>query len=65
MSIRVVRLRTNLGNLFLKVMVPGTLKRHFALCQLLVFLLTLDFICFRVPELITTNNYFSYKTNST
>ena len=34
---------TSLGNPFLKVIVPGTLKRH---------------VCLRVPKLITITNYF-------
>ena len=43
MSIHVIVLCTNLGNLILKVMAPDTLKRR---------------LCLRLPKRITTNNYF-------
>ena len=43
MSIHVIVLCKSSGNLFLKVMVPGTLKSH---------------LCLRLPKRITTDNYF-------
>ena len=64
MSIHVIILRSRLRTPFFLNNGPGYFKASNDQTDLLIFFLNLDFICLRVPELITTNNHFSYKTNS-
>ena len=65
MSIHVITLCISLGNIFFKSIGPRYFTTSLVrqICSLFFF--NLDFICLRVPELITTNNHFSYETNST
>ena len=54
MSIHIIILCTSLGNLFLKVMVPGTLKRHLSEKFTRFFL---DFRLYLSESTPTYNNY--------
>ena len=60
MSIFVIILCTSLGNLFLKVVAPGALANASFILKFRLHLLKSTLTCN-----ISTNNYFSYKTNST
>ena len=65
MSIHVIILCTSLQNIFLKSNGPRHFKASLIKQICYSFFLSSDFICLRAPERITTNNNFSYKTNST